>query len=75
LIGWADYRARWCQFDGAGTSWDLLEKPVKPPSNYAVTESISTDSRASEFTRAIKPSARGELEITDLNRAYLRTAP
>jgi glucose-1-phosphate thymidylyltransferase len=60
------------QFDGAGKVADLLEKPEKPPSNYAVTGIYFYDNRASEFTRAIKPSARGELEITDLNRAYLR---
>jgi glucose-1-phosphate thymidylyltransferase len=60
------------QFDGAGKIADLLEKPEKPPSNYAVTGIYFYDNRASEFTRAIKPSARGELEITDLNRAYLR---
>jgi glucose-1-phosphate thymidylyltransferase len=60
------------QFDGAGKVVDLLEKPAKPPSNYAVTGIYFYDNRASEFTRSIKPSARGELEITDLNRAYLR---
>ena len=60
------------QFDGVGNVVDLLEKPAKPPSNYAVTGIYFYDNRASEFTRAIKPSARGELEITDLNRAYLR---
>jgi glucose-1-phosphate thymidylyltransferase len=60
------------QFDGVGNVVDLLEKPAKPPSNYAVTGIYFYDERASEFTRAITPSARGELEITDLNRAYLR---
>jgi len=60
------------QFDRAGNVVDLLEKPAKPPSNYAVTGIYFYDNRASEITRAIKPSARGELEITDLNRAYLR---
>jgi glucose-1-phosphate thymidylyltransferase len=60
------------QFDGAGKVADLLEKPEKPPSNYAITGIYFYDNRASELTRAIKPSARGELEITDLNRAYLR---
>jgi glucose-1-phosphate thymidylyltransferase len=60
------------QFDGAGKVVDLLEKPAKPPSNYAVTGIYFYDDRAPDFTRAIKPSARGELEITDLNRAYLR---
>src|SRR5208337_5201568 len=51
---------------------DLLEKPAKPPSNYAVTGIYFYDERASGFARSMKPSARGELEITDLNRAYLR---
>jgi glucose-1-phosphate thymidylyltransferase len=60
------------QFDAGGKVVDLLEKPVKPPSNYAVTGIYFYDERASEITRSIKPSARGELEITDLNRAYLR---
>lgn len=60
------------QFDSKGTVVDLLEKPAKPPSNYAVTGIYFYDERATEITRSIKPSARGELEITDLNRAYLR---
>jgi len=60
------------QFDAAGEVVDLLEKPARPPSNYAVTGVYFYDARASEITRSIKPSERGELEITDLNRAYLR---
>ena len=60
------------QFDAQGKVIDLLEKPAKPPSNYAVTGVYFYDHRAPEFARSIKPSARGELEITDLNRAYLR---
>jgi glucose-1-phosphate thymidylyltransferase len=60
------------QFDSDGKVVDLLEKPSKPPSNYAVTGVYFYDERASDLTRSIKPSARGELEITDLNRAYLR---
>ncbi len=58
-------------FDAAGKVVDLLEKPEKPPSNYAVTGVYFYDERAPRMARAIKPSARGELEITDLNRAYL----
>ncbi len=60
------------QFDPKGKVVDLLEKPVKPPSNYAVTGVYFYDERAPAIARSIKPSARGELEITDLNRAYLR---
>ncbi len=60
------------QFDADGKVIDLLEKPAKPPSNYAVTGIYFYDERASAIARSIKPSARGELEITDLNRAYLR---
>ena len=60
------------EFDEAGKVVDLLEKPVNPPSNYAVTGIYFYDDRASAMARSIKPSARGELEITDLNRAYLK---
>jgi glucose-1-phosphate thymidylyltransferase len=60
------------QFDAEGKVVDLLEKPSNPPSNYAVTGIYFYDERASQLARSIKPSPRGELEITDLNRAYLR---
>ena len=60
------------QFDAGGKVTDLLEKPPKPPSNYAVTGVYFYDDRAPQLARSIKPSARGELEITDLNRAYLK---
>ena len=60
------------QFDPQGKVVDLLEKPANPPSNYAVTGVYFYDDRASQLARSIKPSPRGELEITDLNRAYLR---
>lgn len=60
------------EFDDAGKVIDLLEKPLNPPSNYAVTGIYFYDERASVMARSIKPSARGELEITDLNRAYLK---
>ena len=60
------------EFDAAGKVIDLLEKPAKPPSNYAVTGIYFYDERASQIARRMKPSARGELEITDLNREYLR---
>ena len=59
------------QFGSDGKVTDLLEKPANPPSNYAVTGIYFYDDRAPQLTRSIKPSARGELEITDLNRAYL----
>ena len=60
------------EFDATGKVTDLLEKPLKPPSNFAVTGVYFYDARASALARALKPSARGELEITDLNRAYLK---
>ncbi len=59
------------QFDAQGKVMDLLEKPKSPPSNYAVTGIYFYDQRASALARRLKPSPRGELEITDLNRAYL----
>jgi glucose-1-phosphate thymidylyltransferase len=60
------------QFDAQGKVVDLLEKPKSPPSNYAVTGIYFYDGRAPSLARALTPSARGELEITDLNRAYLK---
>ena len=60
------------QFDAQGRVLDLLEKPASPPSNYAVTGVYFYDGRASALAKTLKPSARGELEITDLNRAYLK---
>jgi glucose-1-phosphate thymidylyltransferase len=60
------------QFDSQGRVVDLLEKPQSPPSNYAVTGIYFYDGRASALAKALAPSARGELEITDLNRAYLK---
>ena len=59
------------QFDASGKVVDLIEKPKNPPSNYAVTGIYFYDEQVSDLARSIKPSARGELEITDLNRAYL----
>jgi glucose-1-phosphate thymidylyltransferase len=58
-------------FDAKGNVTDLLEKPERPPSKYAVTGIYFYDTRAPSLARSLKPSARGELEITDLNRAYL----
>jgi len=60
------------QFDASGKVTDLLEKPKSPPSNYAVTGIYFYDGRAPAFAKSLQPSPRGELEITDLNRAYLK---
>ena len=59
-------------FDAKGGVTDLVEKPARPPSNYAVTGIYFYDGHAASMAKEIKPSARGELEITDLNRAYLK---
>ncbi|MBD7989002.1 glucose-1-phosphate thymidylyltransferase RfbA [Luteimonas sp. Sa2BVA3] len=59
------------EFDADGTVVGLEEKPVNPRSNYAVTGLYFYDGRASDFAAQLKPSPRGELEITDLNRCYL----
>ena len=59
------------EFDAQGRVVGLEEKPAQPKSNYAVTGLYFYDGRAPEFAAALKPSPRGELEITDLNRCYL----
>jgi len=59
------------EFDDEGRVIGLEEKPRQPRSNYAVTGLYFYDGRASELAASLKPSARGELEITDLNRCYL----
>jgi len=59
------------EFDAQGTVVGLEEKPAQPKSNYAVTGLYFYDGRACDFAAALKPSPRGELEITDLNRCYL----
>ncbi len=60
------------EFDAEGRVTELLEKPARPPSNYAITGIYFYDTRASALAKSLAPSARGELEITDLNRAYLK---
>lgn len=59
------------EFDATGRAIGLEEKPTEPRSNFAVTGLYFYDERVTEMARGLSPSARGELEITDLNRKYL----
>jgi len=59
------------EFDATGKVVGLEEKPAQPKSNYAVTGLYFYDGRVCDYAASLKPSARGELEITDLNRCYL----